>query len=82
MFESHSDNVTLLPVPCLMYPLHLFQLDLYLFGYGGHIASTKAGIDEDSPEQNFVTHHVVLENNSFQNNSFFSCSSQKNKEGL
>ena len=83
MFESHGVNVTLPPVPCLMYSLHLFPLDYYLFGYGGHMdsgfpASTKAGIDEDPPEQNFVTHHVVLEKNSSQNDSLFCvlCSSQ------
>lgn len=49
----------------------------------GFPASTKAGIDEDSPEQNSVrrTHHVFLESNSYQNKSLFSVPSSKTRKG-
>lgn len=49
----------------------------------GFPTSTKAGIDEDSQEQNAVrgNHRVFLQGNSYQNKSLFPVSPSKTRKG-
>ena len=71
LHKPHTQNVTVILIQHHM-------------GFIGFPTSTKAGIDEDSPQRNAVrgNHHVLLEGNSYQNKSLFTVSPRKTSQGL